>query len=108
MALRPTPRIRGVHMVTVVTNHHIDGDYLTRAVCLYALDNLDPDTLPDTVSKSAVEKYLRNALYQAGMDRLDWFSDRVSDSDFDDAALWTWARDRVLTLWPALTVSERH
>ncbi len=106
MTLTPTLRKRGVHMVTVATKHHIDGDYLTRALCLYALDNAQPDTLPDTVTKAAVEKFLRDELYRSGMDRLDWFSDRVNDSDFDDAALWAWARGQILRLWPDVTVNR--
>lgn len=106
--MKPTQR-RHEYMVTVrPPSQHLNGDYLTRALCLSVLGVYEPDELPAKVSKRMIEDAVRSILANHGMEKLHWFADDMAEHDHDRDELWAWARAHVLRCFPDMTVAKEH
>jgi hypothetical protein len=104
MALKPTLRRNGEHMVTLRTTHHVgpSGVYVCLAKKVW-------DTCDDggrDATKAEVEEALRTVLLQEGDDALDWWDDDLDDAERDDNAERTaWARAQMERLFPEMARS---
>jgi len=97
MALIPTLRRSGHHMVTVAVKHHVARSTVVDTIASELWDDYGAEDLP--VSKLLVERTIRDAYRSHGGEWDMSAGDRLDDMD-DGQAAEDWANRQVRRLWP--------